>query len=57
VILEDPEGPLSTMRYTGCRGDAEVRLVRIDALGHTWPKQEIDATGAIWQFFKSQRLR
>jgi len=57
VILEDPDGPLSTMRYTGCRGDVEVRLVRIDALGHTWPKQEIDATGAIWQFFKSQRLR
>ncbi len=57
VILEDPAGPLSTMRYTGCRGDVEVRLVRIDALGHTWPKQEIDATGAIWQFFKSQRLR
>ena len=57
VILEDPDGPLSTMRYTGCRGDVEVRLVRIDGLGHTWPKQEIDATGAIWQFFKSQRLR
>ena len=57
VILEDPDGPLSTMRYTGCRGDVEVRLVRIDALGHTWPKQEIDATGAIWEFFKSQRLR
>ena len=57
VILEDPEGPLSTMRYAGCRGDVEVRLIRIDGLGHTWPKQEIDATGAIWQFFKSQRLR
>ena len=57
VILEDPDGPLSTMRYAACRGDVELRLIRIDGLGHTWPRQEIDATAAIWQFFKSQRLR
>jgi polyhydroxybutyrate depolymerase len=57
VILDDPEGPLSTMGYGGCRDGAEVRMIRIDGLGHTWPKQEIDATEAIWQFFSSRRLR
>jgi polyhydroxybutyrate depolymerase len=57
VILEDPAGPLSTMRYAGCDKDAEVRLVRIDGLGHTWAREEIDATAAMWQFFKSHRLQ
>ena len=56
VILEDPPGPLSTMRYGGCRGDAEVRMIRIDGLGHTWTKQEVDTTAAIWQFFSHHRL-
>jgi polyhydroxybutyrate depolymerase len=56
VILEDPAGPWSTMRYDGCRDDAEVRMIRVDGLGHTWPKQEIDATSVMWQFFKNHRL-
>src|SRR4051812_26600030 len=56
VIMEDPAGPLSTMRYEGCRDAAEVRLIRIDGLGHAWPKAEIDATAVMWQFFKNQRL-
>lgn len=51
AILEDPPGPLSTLRYAGCAGDAEVRLVRIDGLGHTWARTEVDATTAMWQFF------
>ena len=55
AILEDPPGPLSTMRYDGC-GDAEVRIIRIDGLGHTWTKTEVDTTGVMWQFFKSHRL-
>ena len=55
AILEDPPGPLSTMRYDGC-GDAEVRMIRIDGLGHTWTKTEVDTTGVMWQFFKSHRL-
>jgi polyhydroxybutyrate depolymerase len=54
AILEDPAGPLSTMRYDGC-GDNEVRMIRIDGLGHTWTKTEIDTTGVMWQFFKSHR--
>ena len=57
VILEDPPGPLSTMRYEGCADGAEVRLIRIDGLGHRWTRDEIDTTGVIWQFFKSHQLR
>jgi polyhydroxybutyrate depolymerase len=56
VIFEDPEGPLSTMRYAGCRNGTEVRLIRIDGLGHAWAKTEVDATAVMWQFFKGQRL-
>jgi polyhydroxybutyrate depolymerase len=54
AILDDPPGPLSTMRYDGC-GDAEVRLIRIDGLGHTWTRTEIDTTSVMWQFFKSHQ--
>ncbi len=56
VILDDPPGPLSTMRYEGCTNGTEVRMIRIDGLGHTWAKQEVDATAVMWQFFKSHRL-
>jgi polyhydroxybutyrate depolymerase len=54
AIQEDPAGPLSTMRYDGCA--AEVRLIRIEGLGHTWTKAEVDTTGVMWQFFKEHRL-
>jgi len=56
VILEDPPGPLSTMRYEGCADGTEVRLIRIDGLGHRWTREEIDTTAVMWQFFKSHRL-
>jgi polyhydroxybutyrate depolymerase len=56
AILEDPPGPLSTIRYAGCAGGAEVRMIRIDGLGHTWTRKEVDTTAAIWDFFKSHRL-
>ena len=56
VILEDPAGPLSTLRYAGCAESAEVRLIRIDGLGHRWTKDEIDTTAVMWQFFNSHRL-
>jgi len=55
AILDDPPGPLSTMRYEGCTGGTEVRMIRIDGLGHTWTKTEVDTTGVMWQFFKSHR--
>ena len=56
AVLEDPAGPLSTIRYTGCADGVEVRMIRIDGLGHTWTRKEVDTTGVIWQFFKSHRL-
>lgn len=56
AVLDDPPGPLSTMRYQGCAGGADVRLIRIDGLGHTWPRTEVDTTALIWQFFKEHRL-
>lgn len=55
TILEDPPGPLSTMRYEGCENGTEVRMIRIDGLGHTWTKVEVDTTAVMWQFFKSHR--
>ena len=54
--LDDPPGPLSTMRYDGCAGGTEVGMIRIDGLGHTWTKTEVDTTAVMWQFFKSHRL-
>jgi polyhydroxybutyrate depolymerase len=57
MIMEDPPGPLSTIRYQGCDNDADVRLIRIDGLGHSWAREEIDATEAMWQFFRSHTLR
>jgi polyhydroxybutyrate depolymerase len=56
VILDDPPGPLSTMRYDGCAAGAAVRMIRIDGLGHRWTRDEVDTTVVMWQFFKSHRL-
>jgi len=56
--------------YRGCFG-AEVRLLRIEGGGHTWPggvqglpasfigttNRDIDASEAIWEFFKSAAAR
>jgi polyhydroxybutyrate depolymerase len=55
AILDDPPGPLSTIRYDGCANGTEVRMIRIDGLGHTWTKTEVDTTGVMWQFFKTHR--
>jgi polyhydroxybutyrate depolymerase len=52
--LDDPAGPLSTLRYEGC--DAEVRLVRVDGLVHRWARDEIDATAEMWAFFRRHSL-
>lgn len=56
VVLEDPDGPLSTMRYEGCDDGAEVRMIRIDGLGHTWTRREVDTTVVMWQFFSDHSL-
>lgn len=56
VMVDDLPGPLSTMRYDGCRDGTDVRLIRIDGLGHTWSRREVDTTGVMWEFFKRHRL-
>jgi polyhydroxybutyrate depolymerase len=56
VLFEDPPGPLSTMRYAGCRDGAEVRLIRIDGLRHEWARNEVDATAVMWEFFRRHSL-
>ena len=45
------------MRYEGCNRNAEVRMIRIDGLGHSWTREEIDTTAAIWKFFSQHPLR
>lgn len=50
AVLDDPPGPLSTLSYRGC--DAEVRLVRVDGLVHSWARDEVDATAVAWEFFR-----
>jgi polyhydroxybutyrate depolymerase len=56
VIEEDPPGPLSTLRYEGCDAGAEVRLIRVDGLVHTWAREEVDATAVMWEFFRGHTL-
>jgi polyhydroxybutyrate depolymerase len=56
LLQEDPPGPLSTMRYEGCDGGAEVRLIRVDGLEHRWARDEVDATNAAWEFFRKHTL-
>jgi polyhydroxybutyrate depolymerase len=56
AVLEDPPGPLSTLRYAGCDAGAEVRLVRVDGLVHAWARDEVDATAAMWEFFARHAL-
>lgn len=57
-LLQDaPAGALHTLRYAGCSAGSDVRLLRIDGLTHVWPRHEIDATDAVWRFFKAQSLQ
>jgi polyhydroxybutyrate depolymerase len=56
VIAEDPPGPLSTMRYERCDAGAEARLIRVDGLGHTWARADVDATAVMWAFFAGHTL-
>lgn len=53
LVQDERPGPMQTLGYAGCSGDAEVRLLRIDGMGHIWPHAEVDAPAVIWQFFKA----
>jgi polyhydroxybutyrate depolymerase len=44
------------MRYDGCDGGAEVRLIRVDGLVHAWARDELDATAVMWEFFRKHTL-
>jgi polyhydroxybutyrate depolymerase len=56
LVLEDPPGPLSTMRYEGCSAGTEVRLIRVDGLVHRWARDEVEATAVAWEFFRRHTL-
>ncbi len=56
LVQDKPAGPVASLRYAGCERGADVRLLRVDGLGHVWPRQELDATAVIWQFFKAHPL-
>ncbi len=59
-----PAGDVTGIRYSGCRGGAEVILYTVHGGGHAWPggvplpewlvgrtTQDIDATAVMWEFF------
>lgn len=63
------DGPVSGVRYAGCRDGAEVAFYTIEGGGHAWPgseplprfivghtPQEIDATAMMWAFFSRYTL-
>jgi len=54
---ETPEVNLvSVYSYSNCTEGADVVLYRIAGLGHTWAKNEIDATREMWTFFKKHPM-
>jgi polyhydroxybutyrate depolymerase len=56
LLVDDPPGPLATLRYEGCNAGAEVRLIRVDGLRHQWARDEVDATRAMLDFFRKHLL-
>jgi hypothetical protein len=47
---------VSVYSYGNCADQADVVLYRIAGLGHTWAKNEIDATREMWAFLKERAL-
>jgi polyhydroxybutyrate depolymerase len=55
--IETPEVNLvSVYSYGNCADGAEVVLYRIAGLGHTWARNEIDATREMWTFLERHTL-
>ncbi|GAA3384653.1 alpha/beta hydrolase family esterase [Cryptosporangium minutisporangium] len=60
------DGAITSVRYTACAPGAEVRLDTVAGGGHAWPggksvrrgadapTTELDATAAIWDFFRTR---
>lgn len=42
--------------WSDCVDGAEIKLYTIEGGGHVWPKRAIDATSAVWDFFKAHTL-
>jgi len=54
---ETPEvNGVSVYSYGNCTDGADVVLYRIAGLGHTWAKNEIDATREMWKFLENHTL-
>jgi polyhydroxybutyrate depolymerase len=54
---ETPEvNRVSVFSYGNCADGADVVLYRIAGLGHTWAKNEIDATREMWTFLEKHAL-
>jgi polyhydroxybutyrate depolymerase len=54
---ETPEvNGVSVYSYGNCADGADVVLYRIAGLGHTWAKNEIDATREMWSFLKEHAM-
>jgi polyhydroxybutyrate depolymerase len=54
---ETPEvNRVSVYSYGNCTEGADVVLYRIAGLGHTWAKNEIDATREMWTFLEKHTL-
>jgi polyhydroxybutyrate depolymerase len=64
-----PSGPVTGVRYSGGKQNAEVIFYTIPGGGHTWPggdplpefiagvtSQDIDATRLMWEFFQRHPL-
>jgi polyhydroxybutyrate depolymerase len=47
---------VSVYSYGNCADGADVVLHRIAGLGHTWAKNEIDATREMWTFFQAHAM-
>jgi polyhydroxybutyrate depolymerase len=47
---------VSVYSYGNCTDGADAVLYRIAGLGHTWAKNEIDATRAMWTFLEKHAL-
>ena len=69
VVIDDLEGAVSGVRYTGCDEDANVVFYTIDGGGHTWPggeaipafiagttSDDISASETMWAFFEQHAL-
>ena len=47
-----PAGAVVDAALEGCSGGTEVRLVRMEEHAHTWAREQVDATAAMWEFFR-----